>query len=160
MREIGLKLSEKLRHLRTVEGEMRGLGRALTKAEVARAMRAEQGAGLSEAYLSQLESGRRRHLTAPTRGLLARFFKVHPGYLVDDPAGYETTILTPELEPRAGLREWLRDRAEDLRDDPALYHLFLRLARSPSPRDTLLVLDALLDETPEPSAALGSSATG
>ena len=66
---------------------MRGVGRALTKAEVARAMRAELGAGLSEAYLSQLEAGRRQHLTAPTRSLLARFFKVHPGYLVGRPRG-------------------------------------------------------------------------
>jgi transcriptional regulator with XRE-family HTH domain len=154
-----LKLSEKLRHLRTVEGEMRGLGRPLTKAEVARAMRAELDDGLSEAYLSQLESGRRRHLTAPTRGLLARFFKVHPGYLVDDPVGYETTILTETLQPRGGLREWLLDRAEDWRDDPALYHLFLRLARSPSPRETLLLLDAVLDETPERPETLGYPVT-
>jgi transcriptional regulator with XRE-family HTH domain len=139
---------------------MRGLGRALTKAEVARAMRAELGAGLSEAYLSQLEAGRRQHLTAPTRGLLARFFKVHPGYLVDDPAGYETTIQTQDLEPRAGLREWLRDRAEDLRDDPALYHLFLRLARSPSPRETLLVLDAFLEERPDRALPLEDPVIG
>ncbi|HEY7062187.1 MAG TPA: helix-turn-helix transcriptional regulator [Chloroflexota bacterium] len=155
-----MKLSEKLQHLRTVEGEMRGLGRALTKAEVARAMRAELDAGLSEAYLSQLEAGRRRHLTAPTRGLLARFFKVHPGYLVDDPAGYETTIVTQALQPRGGLREWLLDRAEELRDDPALYHLFLRLARSPSPRDTLLLLDAVLDEPATQTMALNSPALG
>ncbi|HLH22716.1 MAG TPA: helix-turn-helix transcriptional regulator [Chloroflexota bacterium] len=154
-----MKLSEKLRHLRAVEGELRGLGRPLTKAEVARAMRAELDAGLSEAYLSQLESGRRRHLTAPTRGLLARFFKVHPGYLVDDPAGYETTILTQALEPRGGLGAWLLDRAEELRDDPALYHLFLRLGRSPSPRDTLLLLDAILNEAPERPEMLSYPAT-
>jgi hypothetical protein len=123
-------------------------------------MRVELGEGVSEAYLSQLEGGRRRHLTGPTRGLLARFFKVHPGYLVDDPAGDETNIWTQAIEPRAGLREWLRDRAEDLRDDPALYHLFLRLARSPSPRDTLLVLDALVDETPERAEVLGYPVTG
>ena len=134
---------------------MRGLGRALSKAEVARLMRTELDTGLSEAYLSQLESGRRRHLTAPTRALLARFFKVHPGYLVDDPAGYETTIRTEALHARADLREWLRDRAEELRDDPLLYHLFLRLARSPSPRDGLLLLDALLDEAGDPAATGG-----
>jgi transcriptional regulator with XRE-family HTH domain len=155
-----LKLSEKLQHLRTVEGEMRGLSRALTKAEVARLMRAELDDGLSEAYLSQLESGRRRHLTAPTRGLLAQFFKVHPGYLVDDPAGYETTILTQALRPRGGLREWLLDRAADLHDDPALYHLFLRLARSPSPRDALLLLDGLLEESVERPYTLGDPVAG
>ncbi len=148
-----MKLSEKLQHLRTVEGEMRGLGRPLTKAEVARAMRAELGAGLSEAYLSQLESGRRRHLTASTRALLARFFKVHPGYLVDDPADYETTIRTEALHVRTDLREWLQARAEELRDDPLLYHVFQRLARSPTPRDCLLRLEALLDEPSDEPAA-------
>ena len=140
-----MELGEKLRHLREVEGEIRGLGRPLTKAELARAMRAELGAGLSEAYLSQLESGRRHHLTAPSRALLARFFKVHPGYLVSDPAGYETTIRTEALRPRADLRDWLADRAEELRDDPLLYHVFLRLARRENPRRDLLALDRILD---------------
>ncbi len=150
---VSVELGEKLQHLRMVEGQMRGLGRALTKAEVARLMRIELGASLSEAYLSQLESGRRRHLTASTRALLARFFKVHPGYLVDDPADYETTIRTEALHVRPDLHAWLQDRAEELRDDPLLYHLFLRLARSPSPRDCLLRLDALLDEpSGEPAA--------
>ena len=40
---------------------------------------------LSQSYLSQIESGARPHLTNTTRLLLAKFFKVHPGYLVDDP---------------------------------------------------------------------------
>jgi hypothetical protein len=34
------------------------------------------------------------------------------------------------------------------------------LARSPSPRDTLLVLDALVDETPERAEVLGYPVTG
>jgi transcriptional regulator with XRE-family HTH domain len=125
---------------------MRGAGRPLTKAEVARAMRDELGASLSPAYLSQLENGQRRHLTAPTRALLARFFKVHPGYLVGDPEGFETTIRTQALSERMDLRAWLAERAEELRDDPLLYHLFLRLARSDDPRGRLLALDATLDE--------------
>src|SRR4051812_40261882 len=87
-----VRLAEKLAHLRQVEGQMRGLGRSLTKAEVARAMRAELGQGVSHAYLSQLEGGRRVHLSATTRDLLARFYKVHPGYLVDDPPDYQTEI--------------------------------------------------------------------
>jgi transcriptional regulator with XRE-family HTH domain len=144
-----VQLGEKLQHLRALEGQMRGLGRPLTKAEVGRLMRAELGAGLSEAYLSQIERGRRRHLTASTRALLARFFKVHPGYLVDDPAGYETTITTAALRPRSDLGAWLAERAEELRDDPLLYHLFLRLARSPAPRECLLLLDQVLDELGE-----------
>src|SRR5919206_4813190 len=108
-----MELGAKLRHLRQVEGEMRGLGRALTKAEVARAMRVELGEALSAAYLSQLENGQRQHLTAPSRALLARFFKVHPGYLVSDPEGFETTIRTQALRQRVDLRAWLAERAEE-----------------------------------------------
>ena len=141
-----MELGEKLGHLRRVEGELRGLGRPLTKAEVARAMREELGAGLSAAYLSQLENGQRRHLTAPTRALLARFYRVHPGYLVGDPEGFETTIRTEALRERPDLRAWLAARAEELRDDPLLYHLFLRLARSDDPRRDLLALEGLLDD--------------
>ena len=81
-----MDLREKLRHLRAAEGERRGLGRPLTQSEVARAMRNELGASLSQAYLSQLESGKRVHLTHTSREALARFYRVHPGYLVSDPA--------------------------------------------------------------------------
>jgi transcriptional regulator with XRE-family HTH domain len=79
-------LREKLRQLRAAEGERRGLGRPLTQSEVARAMRDELGASLSQAYLSQLEGGKRVHLTHTSRETLARFYRVHPGYLVSDPA--------------------------------------------------------------------------
>ena len=51
-------------------------------------------ATLSQSYLSQIESGRRPHLTNTTRLLLARFFKVHPGYLVEDPEGYHAELLS------------------------------------------------------------------
>src|SRR5258708_33851147 len=36
--------------------------------------------GISQSYLSQIESGTRPHLTNTTRLLLAKFFKLHPGY--------------------------------------------------------------------------------
>jgi transcriptional regulator with XRE-family HTH domain len=83
MRRVDLR--EKLRHLRAAEGVRRGLGRSLTQSEVARAMRDELGASLSQAYLSQLEGGKRVHLTHTSREALARFYRVHPGYLVSDP---------------------------------------------------------------------------
>ena len=144
-----MDLGQKLRHLRAVEGGVRGLGRPLSKAEVARAMRAELGAGLSEAYLSQLESGRRAHLTVSTRALLARFFKVHPGYLVGDPEGFERTIRTEALRGTLSLRDWLVERAAELRDDPPLSALFSRLASRPDPRRDLLRLGSLLDQMDE-----------
>jgi len=87
-----MKLGEKLRYLREVEGNLRGLDRAMTQQELVKAIRTEikdsgLKASLSQSYLSQIESGARPHLTNTTRQLLAKFFKVHPGYLVDDPDG-------------------------------------------------------------------------
>src|SRR6266481_3575265 len=87
-----MKLGDKLRSLRAVEGSLRGLGRAMTQQELAAAMKREIGRGLSQAYLSQIESGARPHLTHTTRELLARFFRVYPGFLVDDPEGYTATL--------------------------------------------------------------------
>ena len=82
-----MKLGEKIRYLREVEGSLRGLNRAMSQPEVARAIEAETGSKLSQSYLSQIESGARPHLTNTTRQTLSAFFKVHPGYLVDDPEG-------------------------------------------------------------------------
>jgi len=87
-----MTLGDKLRSLRSVEGSLRGLGRAMTQFELAQAMKREVGRGLSQAYLSQIESGARPHLTHTTRELLARFFRVYPGFLVDDPEGYTATL--------------------------------------------------------------------
>ena len=89
-----MKLSDKFRYLREVEGNLRGLGRAMTQQEMVRAIDAETGKTISQSYLSQIESGSRPHLTNTTRLLLARFFKVHPGYLVDDPEGYHAELLS------------------------------------------------------------------
>src|SRR5215208_3035534 len=116
--ESSVRLGEKLSHLRQVEGIVRGLGRPLSKAEVARAMGSELGQALSQAYLSQIESGARVHLSADSRDLLARFFKVHPGYLVDDPPGFHTEITSAPLLTRDDLRSWLASRASEQAADP------------------------------------------
>ncbi len=65
-----MKLGDKLRSLRSVEGSLRGLGRSMTQQELAAAMKRETGRGLSQAYLSQIENGARPHLTHTTRELL------------------------------------------------------------------------------------------
>jgi len=57
----------------------------MTQLELVTAVREQLGRSISQSYLSQIESGARPHLTGTTRSLLARFFNVHPGYLVDDP---------------------------------------------------------------------------
>ena len=113
-----MKLGEKLRYLREVEGTLRGLDRAMTQLEVVRAVRKDLKQPLSQSYLSQIESGARPHLTNSSRMLLAKFFKVHPGYLVDDPEGYSTELVSDvaKLEDRLDL--WLIGGAERFRNDP------------------------------------------
>ena len=70
-----MRLREKLRVLREVEGTCRGLPRALSKAEVVKLIREEAEERISLPYLSQLEGGTRTHMTNKTRLLLARFFR-------------------------------------------------------------------------------------
>ena len=143
-----MKLGEKLRYLRLVEGTLRGLGREMTQAEVSRLIRSELRESLSQGYLSQIESGRRPHLTNTSRLLLARFFKVHPGYLVDDPEGFHTE-LTSHVRGREGkLDLWLVEGAERFRSDPELSHALQTLALYPDSRQGLLLLAEIL-QTPD-----------
>src|SRR3954465_12028018 len=115
-----MKLGEKIRYLREVEGSIRGLDREMTQQEIVRALKKEQGASISQSYLSQIENGVRPHLTNATRMLLARFFKVHPGYLVDDPEGYQTELMSDLGAAEDKLDLWLIQGAERFRRDPDL----------------------------------------
>ena len=87
-----MELGDKIRYLREVEGALRGLDRAMTQREIVHAIKKDLKKTISQSYLSQIESGARPHLTNTSRMLLAKFFKVHPGYLVDDPEGYSTEL--------------------------------------------------------------------
>lgn len=145
-----MNLSDKIKHLRYVEGIYRGLNRPISKAEMLRAMREELGETLSHAYLSQLESGVRTQISLHTRQLLANFFKVHPGYLVSDPEGYQPTISmtemlggnAPENDP---LRRWLMEGAVALVDHVELNSALRRLIASPDPERYLRILAALVN---------------
>jgi transcriptional regulator with XRE-family HTH domain len=142
-----MKLGEKIRYLREVEGSLRGLDRDLSQQEMVRALEAETGSKLSQSYLSQIESGARPHLTNTTRQILARFFKVHPGYLVDDPEGYHPELQSELRNVEDKLDLWLVSGAERFRRDPELMHSLLTLARNERSRECLLLLEAIL-ETP------------
>src|SRR5258707_10428628 len=107
-----MKLGEKIRRLRELEGRLRGLDREMTQQEVVRAIREELHKSISQSYLSQIEGGSRRHLTNTTRMLLASFFKVHPGYLVDDPEGFHTELISDLRTSEERLDLWLIDGAE------------------------------------------------
>jgi transcriptional regulator with XRE-family HTH domain len=145
--EIAMKLGKKIRYLREMEGALRGLGREMTQQEVVRAIKKELKQSISQAYLSQIESGTRPHLTNGTRLMLAKFFKVHPGYLVDDPEGFQTELISEvgALEDKLDL--WLISGAERFRRYPEVSQALLHLARHEDSRRCLGLLDAIL-ETP------------
>lgn len=143
-----MKLGEKLRYLRLVEGNLRGLGRDMTQQEVVAAMRKELRQNISQSYLSQIENGARPHLTNKTRLLLSNFFKVHPGYLVDDPEGFHTELLSDVRAQEDTLDLWLIQGAERFRSDPAVSRALLNLAKHEDSRRCLMLMDAIL-ETPQ-----------
>jgi len=143
----GMKLGEKIRYLREVEGSLRGFGRAMSQQELMRAIEVETRSKISQSYLSQIESGARPHLTNTTRQTLAQFFKVHPGYLVDDPEGYHPELLSEVRNLEDKLDLWLVSGAERFRRDPELKSALLTLAQHEHSRECLLLLEAIL-ETP------------
>ena len=142
-----MKLGEKLRYLRLVEGTLRGLDGEMTQQDLARAMKKELGRGLSQSYLSQIENGNRRHLTHKTRQLLASFFKVHPGYLVTDPDGFHTELISDVRMVEETLDSSLINAAESFRSDPELQRALLKVARNGNTRECFILLAAIL-ETP------------
>ena len=141
-----MKLSDKIRYLREVEGNLRGLNRAMTQQELVRAIQAEGGGKgtISQSYLSQIESGARPHLTNTTRLLLAKFFQVHPGYLVDDPEGYHAELISDLRTTEDKLDLWLVAGAERFRRDPDLCQALLTLANHDDSRRCLLLMEAVL----------------
>jgi transcriptional regulator with XRE-family HTH domain len=143
-----MSVAEKLRYLRVVEGHLRGLNREMTQKEVVNAIREELKRSLSQPYLSQLEGGQRKHLTNTTRLLLAKFFRVHPGYLVDDPEGFQTELITDLRGHEDKLDLWLIQGAEGFRRDPELSEALLKIARHEDTRRCILLLSAVLD-TPD-----------
>lgn len=140
-----MRLGEKLKYLREVEGALRGMDRELSQQELARLVQKELGKSISQSYLSQIESGARPHLTNSTRMLLARFFKVHPGYLVDDPEGYQNELVSDigALEDKLDL--WLISGAERFGRDPDLHHALLTTARHADSRMCLVLLGTILE---------------
>jgi transcriptional regulator with XRE-family HTH domain len=139
-----MSLGEKLRYLREVEGALRGLGREMTQQEIVRAIAAEFKKS-PKAYLSQIESGARPHLTNATRMLLAKFFKVHPGYLVDDPEGYHTELISDAGALESRLDLWLVNGAERFRNDPEVSRALVKVARHEDSRQCLVLLGSILE---------------
>lgn len=139
-----MTLGNKIRSLRAIEGSLRGLGRPLTQSEVVHAMKRELGRGLSQAYLSQIENGARPHLTNTSRELLARFFRVYPGFLVDDPQGYSRELQSELRMADATVDSWLYAGADQFAPDPELKRALLAIAQDQDSRAALLLLGEIL----------------
>jgi transcriptional regulator with XRE-family HTH domain len=139
-----MTLGDKLRSLREVEGSLRGLGRAMTQLELADAMKRELGRGLSQAYLSQIEGGTRPHLTQSTRDLLARFFRVYPGFLVDDPEGYTAGLQSQLRATDAKVDSWLYAGTDQFSTDAELSDALGVIADHSDSRQALLLLAEIL----------------
>jgi transcriptional regulator with XRE-family HTH domain len=143
-----MRLGDKIRYLREVEGTLRGLSREMTQQEIVCAIKSELKQSISQSYLSQIESGSRPHLTNATRMLLARFFKVHPGYLVDDPEGYQTELMSDVRVGEDQLDLWLIGGVERFARDPEVSRALLSLAKHEDSRKCLLLMESIL-ETPD-----------
>jgi transcriptional regulator with XRE-family HTH domain len=140
-----MRLGEKLRYLREVEGTLRGMKRELSQLELARLIGKELGKSISQSYLSQIESGARPHLTNSSRMLLAKFFKVHPGYLVDDPEGFQNELISELGAVEDKIDLWLVSGAERFRKDADLHHALVTLARHDDSRMCLVLLGTILE---------------
>ena len=140
-----MTLGEKIRYLREVEGALRGLDREMTQQEIVRAVKRELRKTISQSYLSQIESGARPHMTNATRQLLAKFFKVHPGYLVDDPEGFQTGLISGVGASEDKLDAWLIDGAERFRRDPEISQALIDVARHEDSRRCIALLGAIID---------------
>lgn len=162
-----MKLAEKLELLRSLEGSLRGLKKPLSKSDVSRLVEEELGESISVAYLSQLESGKRPHMTETTRDLLARFYKVHPSFFVSDPEGFDSTVTSISMYENR-FDSWLMSGAELFsHSDPDLAEALRNLAKHESSRAMLLLVEEiirngdLLDKlrsTGQPVEALKASA--
>ena len=142
-----MTVAEKVRYLREVEGSLRGMNRPMTQLELVSAVRKELGKGISQSYISQIENGTRPHMTQSTRALLAKFFKIHPGFLVDDPEGYHTELTSDLRTVEGKLDVWLLQGAERFGNDPELCEVLMRAAKEKDTRKCILLLGAIL-ETP------------
>jgi transcriptional regulator with XRE-family HTH domain len=154
-----MNLAEKMKHLRAVEGELRGMNRPMTQVEIVKAMQEELGETISQAYLSQLERNKRHHLTASSRDILARFFKVHPGYLISDPPDFSTDLMTEVEQDTDRLPTWLTASAHEWRTDSIIHDMLQQLANVEEPRRYLALFSRLMSLSLEELEAIVNAVT-
>jgi len=99
-----MTLGEKIRYLREVEGALRGLDRELSQAELARLIQKEAGKGISQSYLSQIESGAWTGVTEEVLGRIAKALGVEPWVILAQAVGLKVDEVERFTE---GERKWL-----------------------------------------------------
>lgn len=154
-----MNLAEKMKHLRAVEGELRGLNRSMTQVEIVKAMQQELGEQVSQAYLSQLERSKRLHLTASSRDILSRFFKVHPSYLISDPPDYSTDLMSEMISEEDRLETWLTASAHDWRIEPEIQEFLQKLADAENPRRSIALFSNLMSLSIDELSAIVEAVT-
>jgi len=77
--------------------------------------------------------------------LLARFFKVHPGYLVDDPEGFQNELVSGLGAIEDKLDLWLVSGAERFVRDADLHHALLTVAKHNDSRMCVVLLGTILE---------------
>jgi hypothetical protein len=83
-------------------------------------------------------------MTQSSRTLLAKFFKVHPGFLVDDPEGYHTELTSDLWTTEGKLDVWMLQGSERFASDPEVSETLIK-AQEKDTRRCLLLLGAILD---------------
>ena len=79
---------------------------------------------------------------------------MHPGYLVDDPEGYHSELLSDLRTAEDKLDLWLVGGAERFRRDPALCQALLTVANHSDSRRCFLLIEAIMET---PAFLIGSS---
>jgi hypothetical protein len=83
-------------------------------------------------------------MTHNTRELLARFFKVHPGFLIDDAEGFQTNLGSELRIEDAKMDSWLYAAADNFPGDPEFSRSLLAIADFSDTRKALLLLGEIL----------------
>jgi hypothetical protein len=93
-------------------------------------------------------------MTNTSRELLARFFRVYPGFLVDDPPGYSRELQSELRMADATVDSWLFAGTDQFSADAELSSALRIIAQEDDSRTALLLLAEIL-RTPGLAARLG-----
>jgi len=80
---------------------------------------------------------------------LSRFFKVHPSYLISDPLGYSTDLVSDMDADGDRLATWLAASSQEWYAEPEVQAFFQRLANVEDPRRYFTLFGRLMSLSKE-----------